>query len=81
MVFGEPNYAFQIRATAFFRSASSLTSVLPGMLFQISTNRLMGQSTDGLASAGMRTIARSYSGLASINKCLSNLTSSVATGP
>ena len=43
--------AFQIRATAFFRSASLLTSVLPGMLFQISTNRLMGQSADSLASA------------------------------
>src|ERR1700691_2069163 len=43
--------AFQIRATAFFLSPSLLTSALPGMLFQISTNRLMGQSADSLASA------------------------------
>src|SRR5580704_16191433 len=43
--------AFQMRVTAFFRSASFLTSVLPGMLFQISTNRLMGQPADNLASA------------------------------
>src|ERR1700676_4039817 len=42
--------AFQIRATAFFRSASLLTSVLPGMLFQISTKRLISQSADTLAS-------------------------------
>jgi hypothetical protein len=43
--------AFQMRATAFFRSASFVTSVLPGMLFQISTNRLIGQSADSLANA------------------------------
>jgi hypothetical protein len=43
--------AFQIRATAFFRSASLLTSVFPGMLFQICTKRLMGQSADSLPNA------------------------------
>src|ERR1700676_2947327 len=43
--------AFHIRATAFLRSANLLTSALPGMLFQMSTNRLSGQSADTLASA------------------------------
>src|ERR1700681_1920753 len=43
--------AFQIRATAFLRSANLLTAVLPGMLFQMSTNRLSGQSADTLARA------------------------------
>ena len=55
-----------MRATAFFLSANFVTSVLPGMLFQISTNRLMGQPADSLANAasesncarsGLRSVA------------------------
>ncbi len=43
--------AFQIRATAFLRSANLLTCWWPEMRFQSSTNRLSGQSADTLASA------------------------------
>src|SRR5258708_22078353 len=40
-----------MRATAFLRSAKLLTCLLPEMLFQISTNRLSGQSADTFPSA------------------------------
>src|SRR5258706_16358295 len=40
-----------MRATAFLRSANLLTCLLPAMLFQMSTNRLSGQSADTLANA------------------------------
>src|ERR1700730_7663455 len=41
--------ADQTRATAFWRSWNFFTAVWPGMPFQISTKRLMGQSVDTLA--------------------------------
>ena len=43
--------AFQIRSVATFRFVNFVTAVTPGMLFQISTRRLIGQSVANSANS------------------------------